>query len=457
LVDSDGQRAYSYVRFSSPEQAKGDSLRRQTALAAEYARVHHLILDESLSFHDLGVSAYHGTNSEIGKLGALLDAVKCGLISRNSVILVESLDRISRQAARKALRVLESIVEFGVSIVTLSDGREYTAESLDNDPINLLIALLTFIRANEESATKSQRGAAAWAAKRLDAPAKRLTTRCPGWLTYSKECQKFVLVPESARIVRRIFAAALAGDSLMSIARYLNRTDTPTLHGGGVRAKFWIPSGVSLILKNRAAIGTIIPHTCRYKNGKRVRTASEPILNYYPSVVSADTFFRAQVRKTPLHPLEGGLHLDHPIKNILANLGKCAHCHSAMITNSFSGNIRYLICRQVHVKAGCQFRTVRYHEIENIIIERFSSLSEDPAIFNAVSLQSRLDRIKGILGSSDLDRTAANTALRSVLSSVLIHPNDGKLTFNWKHGGASTVDAAFAMVYGRNDKPRGFK
>jgi DNA invertase Pin-like site-specific DNA recombinase len=446
LADSDGQRAYSYVRFSSPEQAKGDSLRRQTALAAEYARVHNLNLDESLTFHDLGVSAYRGTNSEIGQLGALLSAVECGLIPKTSVILVESLDRISRQAARKALRVIESIVEFGVSVVTLSDGREYTAESLDSDPLNLLIALLTFIRANEESATKSQRGTAAWAAKRLDAPAKRLTTRCPGWLTYSKECEKFVLVPESAGIVQRIFAAALAGDSLMSIARDLNLTHAPTLHGGGVRAKFWIPSGVSLILKNRAAIGTIIPHTCQYKNGKRVRTAGEPILNYYPSVVSVDTFFRAQVRKTPLHPLVGGLHLDQPIKNILANLGKCADCHSAMITNSFSGNSRYLICRQVHVKAGCQFRTVRYEEIENTIIERFNSLLEDPAIFNPVSLQSRVDRIKGILRAPDLNRPAANTALRSVLSSVLIHTNDGKLTFNWKHGGTSIIESAFGPV-----------
>ena len=35
--------AYSYVRFSHPEQAKGDSLRRQTAAAARMvqAKWHH--------------------------------------------------------------------------------------------------------------------------------------------------------------------------------------------------------------------------------------------------------------------------------------------------------------------------------------------------------------------------------------------------------------------------------
>lgn len=32
-----GTRAYSYLRFSTPEQLEGDSLRRQTALADSYA------------------------------------------------------------------------------------------------------------------------------------------------------------------------------------------------------------------------------------------------------------------------------------------------------------------------------------------------------------------------------------------------------------------------------------
>jgi DNA invertase Pin-like site-specific DNA recombinase len=31
-------KAYSYIRFSSPEQAQGDSLRRQTAKAEAWAK-----------------------------------------------------------------------------------------------------------------------------------------------------------------------------------------------------------------------------------------------------------------------------------------------------------------------------------------------------------------------------------------------------------------------------------
>ena len=63
-------KAYSYLRFSTPEQSKGDSLRRQTALADEYAKRHGLTLDTELNLRDLGVSAFRGDNVAVGALGA---------------------------------------------------------------------------------------------------------------------------------------------------------------------------------------------------------------------------------------------------------------------------------------------------------------------------------------------------------------------------------------------------
>src|SRR5215212_1187114 len=42
------KRAYSYVRFSTPEQALGDSERRQVEGAQRYAAENNLVLDESL-------------------------------------------------------------------------------------------------------------------------------------------------------------------------------------------------------------------------------------------------------------------------------------------------------------------------------------------------------------------------------------------------------------------------
>src|SRR5262249_12764717 len=77
-------KAYSYIRFSTPEQAQGDSIRRQTEAARDYASRHKLDLDETLTFHDPGMSAYRGRNAEAGALGAFLEAVRDRLIPQGS-------------------------------------------------------------------------------------------------------------------------------------------------------------------------------------------------------------------------------------------------------------------------------------------------------------------------------------------------------------------------------------
>ena len=54
--------AYSYVRFSTPEQARGESFRRQIEAARAYAAKNGLVLDES--FRDEGVSAFKGKHRD---------------------------------------------------------------------------------------------------------------------------------------------------------------------------------------------------------------------------------------------------------------------------------------------------------------------------------------------------------------------------------------------------------
>ncbi|HEY6451612.1 MAG TPA: recombinase family protein, partial [Steroidobacteraceae bacterium] len=198
-------KAYSYVRFSTPEQSKGDSLRRQTSMAGAYAARHKLTLDTELTMHDLGVSAYRGKNLDgTSKLGAFLHAIKAGDVPAGSVLLVESLDRISRKEARKAVRVLEEIVEAGVDVVTLADGeKRYSKDSLDG--FDFIMAVLILMRANEESRTKGKRVAQAMAAKRERAKAGELFSHIvPGWIDVTADGKR-VLIPDRAAVVRRVF------------------------------------------------------------------------------------------------------------------------------------------------------------------------------------------------------------------------------------------------------------
>src|ERR1035441_8281842 len=119
------RHAYSYIRFSSLEQAKGDSYRRQMARTEDFCKYHNLILNET-RFEDLGVSGWTGKNIERGRLGDFIAAVKAGKIEKGAVLIVENLDRFSRLKPLEAYAKLGEIIKAGVSVVTLEDGKFHT-------------------------------------------------------------------------------------------------------------------------------------------------------------------------------------------------------------------------------------------------------------------------------------------------------------------------------------------
>lgn len=107
-AEADEQKvAYAYIRFSSDKQASGDSYDRQLKNAKEYAQKHNLLLDESTTLEDLGVSGYLGKNLESGPLAGFVEAVRNQKIEPGTVLLIESLDRLGRNKVLKAVNLLE--------------------------------------------------------------------------------------------------------------------------------------------------------------------------------------------------------------------------------------------------------------------------------------------------------------------------------------------------------------
>ncbi|MEH6450702.1 MAG: recombinase family protein, partial [Oleispira sp.] len=170
-------KAYSYIRFSTPDQLKGDSLRRQTELSREYAESNDLEYDESLTIHDLGKSAYHSTHAKKGALKLFLDAIEEGRINKGSYLLVESLDRLSRDKVHVALSQFLLIINAGIVIVTLSDKRVYRLGQLELP--ELMYSIMDMSRAHKESEIKGSRIAASWSNKRKYINVHKLTARAP--------------------------------------------------------------------------------------------------------------------------------------------------------------------------------------------------------------------------------------------------------------------------------------
>jgi DNA invertase Pin-like site-specific DNA recombinase len=171
-MNGERARAYSYVRMSTDMQLKGDSRRRQMQLSADYAKDHNLILVEDFRLEDIGVSAFTGDNVREGEFGRFLNAVKQGLIPQGTYLLVEALDRISRQSILKSLPLFLEIINSGITIVTLRDKRVYRAQAFNIDDLYTSITSLKL--AHEESLLKSERGGQAWGENRSLARPVRL-------------------------------------------------------------------------------------------------------------------------------------------------------------------------------------------------------------------------------------------------------------------------------------------
>jgi len=173
-------KAYSYLRTSTQEQLRGDSMRRQLEQSRKYAAVHGLDLVESDEMKDVGVSAFKGLNATEGQLAGFLRLVRRKKIPVGSYLLVENLDRLSREHVFKAFGLFSEIVSAGVIVVTLKDGLIFDSKP---DLGQMITSIVSMSRANEESELKRYRGSAAWVGKRQNADKKILTRLCPAWLS----------------------------------------------------------------------------------------------------------------------------------------------------------------------------------------------------------------------------------------------------------------------------------
>ncbi|REG24416.1 DNA invertase Pin-like site-specific DNA recombinase [Archangium gephyra] len=425
-------RAYSYLRFSTPEQMKGDSFRRQTDAARKYASAHGLELDDKLTFNDLGKSAYRGSNMEAGgQLNAFLTAVQDRKVEPGSYLLMESLDRMSRQAPMLALGPLTMLLQLGITVVTLNDGQVYSLERMMKDNMALMYALMGFIRAHDESEHKSFRLKGVWSQKRLKASEKKpMTANVPTWLRLDKETGKIHVIEEYAGVVRRIFRDYLDGRGAAAIVKALNREGVPVFSRegrNGLQAKRWHLSYIRRILDNPAVIGAFTTHTTEHDGRKKTRRkAGDPIPGYFPAIVDEDTFKRVQALRLGTHsPLRGKNANRGDLKNLFGGLIRCGRCDSAMhyVNKGRSKAGRkyvYLLCAKARYGAGCTFTLVPYERVESTFIDKAPQvLVMAPGDFENTELHEEIRQVETTLEAigyklSDLAEAYAQTKLQTL-------------------------------------------
>jgi DNA invertase Pin-like site-specific DNA recombinase len=404
-------KAFSYVRFSSSEQAKGRSKARQEEACAQYCQQHGLELatGEDYNFSDEGLSGYKGEHlGEKGQLARFMKLVEDGTIERGSTLIVESLDRLNRQDVWKALPWFMTLIQAGIRVVTLSDGRTYTDKSGEQD---LILSIFVMSRAHEESATKARRVRDAMRKKHEDArehkkPMGRIS---PLWLELGSD-GTFHPRPERVEIVRSIFEWATDGYGRSAIAKMLNAKGVPSFTG-----KTWGASSVTKVLAHKAVIGTYQPFSVQASpEGKRI-AAGDPIPDYFPRIISEEAFYQAQ-GAIQARKVGGGGTKQSASFNVWQGVAKCVHCGTAMHLVNKGKKPKggtYLHCHKAR-KGLCAGKAVRLDNSEQVFRAMLVRLDARPLIQDGTQeilkrlagTDGRLAEKKGLLSQYQADYAA---------------------------------------------------
>ncbi len=342
-------KVYSYIRFSDAKQAAGASSERQAAYAAKWAADHGLVLDEQLSMRDEGLSAFHEKHIKVGALGVFLAAVEAGQVERDSVLVVEGLDRLSRAEPIQAQAQLAQIINASISVVTASDGKVYSRERLKANPMDLVYSLLVMIRAHEESDTKSRRVRDAirrqcegWKAGTYRGLIRYGKT--PGWLQVIDG--RWHLIDERTAAIRAAVDMCLQGLGTGHIARQL--------HAAGLASSAAVPTSGHLtrLLTHPALVGQKLLDL----DGE-----THVLDGYYPPALDAATWQALQQALA----LRGRKAVKGEIPSILTGTGVavCGYCGGPMKAQTMankrrpdgtlSDGHRRLQCVRVNSGDGC--------------------------------------------------------------------------------------------------------
>jgi DNA invertase Pin-like site-specific DNA recombinase len=297
------KRAFSYIRFSDKKQAKGDSLRRQLEWGQDLCKAKGWTLDDSLK-HDKGVSAFRGKNKGTGGLADFLEKIRMGMVRPGDVLLVESLDRLTREDIDSGWELFRLILKSGVEVVTREPEQHYIKSGLNELGTSVSVEAY-LLRAYNESAVKSMRGKSYWQKMRVkQANGSPIHGPLPAWLRLSQDRKRFEKIPDAVRAVKLIYRWAGDGLRIKGMTYRLNSECVKPI-GNNVRTEVfknsWRRSYVAKLLRDRTVLGECQPHEMKavpldpdkpdgLSMQKRV-PHGEPIQNYFPPIITENEWY----------------------------------------------------------------------------------------------------------------------------------------------------------------------
>ncbi|HCG6531162.1 TPA: recombinase family protein [Vibrio parahaemolyticus] len=324
-------KIYNYARVSTTKQLKGVGLetQQQRSVLEELAHKYELPIHDE-NFVDEGLSAYHGKHKD-GTLGRVLSLIESGKISSGSILVVFSLDRLSRETVNIAMEQLLSIINRGVRVYTHIDDKMFDAAS-SNLTADLIVSLITMERANEESAVKSKRIIAAqkqalkgW---KKDGKPRGALGRVPLWIDQTTNSFN-----EHAEGIKAAVDLFLEGRSTIKVKQHLdeNYPFKRTRKTSIKKAQTWDYGVIDQLWRKTSLIG---------EKRLTIEGQEHVLSNYYPPLISLEKFNKLTRLKKPKlgrSTSTGSIHL-------LKGLARCGTCGSAMVFVDKAQHSKNYVC-----------------------------------------------------------------------------------------------------------------
>lgn len=377
------QSAILYARYSSAEQAKGLSIERQLSEGRNFIESKGWRLEKELI--DKGRSAFSGENRTVGSELHQFECDARNGIHAGKVLVVENIDRLSRQGAKIAAQFIWSLNEAGVSIATTHDDHLYAADSKSADLMDIFSIIIKGQLSHEESFKKSERGKFTWQSRheKIRNGDKATTAiKPPSWI--KAEGGIYVLDEYRAQILNEIYDLYLNGVGIFKITQMLNARSEPVW---SVRKRDgeggWHVPYVHRLLKKRAVLGEYVT-----VEGETLAA------DYFPQAINAEKFNRVQAALA-LKPSTGG-HAYKRMSNLLSGLVVCGECMgNAAYENKGTNSIPYvkkngekviynrkhyerLRCDKARRKHACSNKVLLdYKAVESSVLNNLGSLISD--------------------------------------------------------------------------------
>ncbi len=422
----DARTAFSYLRVSTLKQSgeERSGLDRQADAFIPFCDRHGLIpsLDPVV---DRGISAFRGTNRQRGALAAFLEAARNGTIPAGAVLVVEDLDRFSREAPSHAEATLHQVFDAGLALGIVRDDVVVDRAKYDDDLGVRLRLLVRRDAAHDYSRKLGQRVSAAHERTRArERQGERVNIHWrPQWLDYDDAADAFT-VNDRWPTYRRMIDLCLEGNGSTRTAQILNSEGHVNAHGGP-----WSNVAVNQAWRDRRLIGERVYHP----------SGGEPEVHasYFPAVLTLAEFQRLQDAVAQRRSNAGRAGRGDRRHNLLQGIAFCLcgqrlELHTARKPSGRTH--RYLVCKskaRARGAAACPARNIPYDEedmLRVLLRQEWRRYFDRPADNKRRRELERLVRQQeGQLAQQRQHQASAEANLADLLTSGALGPEQAAL------------------------------